>query len=72
MTTGAEFKDWVLILAGNIFIVVLVFRSIGAYTKRDWGELITNIVAGIIIAGLIYANDTTMNLLKSIWNLIAG
>lgn len=72
MTTGAEFKDWVLIIAGNIFIVVFIFRSIGAYSKREWGELITNFLAGVLIAGLIYANDQTIGLLKGIWNLIAG
>lgn len=70
--TGADFKDWVLILAGNIFIVIFVIRSLGSYAKKEWGDLTVNILAGILIAGLVYANDTTISLLKQLWNLITG
>ena len=68
--TGAEFRDWVLILAGNVFIVIFIVRSLGSYAKREWGELIINLLAGILIAGLVYANAQTIQLLQQLWAMI--
>lgn len=70
--TGADFKDWVLVIAGNLFIVIFVIRAIGYYAKKEWGEMIAHIAVAIIIAGFVYATDDTVNLLKGIWGLITG
>ncbi len=70
--TGADFKDWVLVIAGNIFIVIFVIRAIGYYAKKEWGEMIAHIAVAIVIAGFIYMTDDTMNLLKAVWSLIVG
>ncbi len=70
--TGADFKDWVLVIAGNIFIAILVLRSIGHYFKREWGELFGHIAAGVLVGGLIYANNETINVLKGFWTLLSG
>lgn len=70
--TGADLKDWVLIIAGNIFIVILVVRSVGYYAKKEWGELIGHFLVAVVIAGLIYANDQTLSMLKGLWALITG
>lgn len=72
VTDGSSFKDWVLVIAGNIFIVILVFRALGHYAKKEWGELLTTVLAAVFIAGVIYANDQTMTLLKNIFNMIFG
>lgn len=70
--TGADFKDWVLIIAGNIFIVILVIRSVGYYARKEWGEFVGHIVGAILVGGLIYANDAAMALLKQAWTLITS
>jgi hypothetical protein len=70
--TGAEFKDWVLVIAGNIFIIVFVGRALGFYAKREWGEFFLHIFGGIIVAGFVYANNTTINILKDLWGIFAG
>lgn len=70
--TGANFKDWVLVIAGNIFIAILVLRAIGHYFKREWGELFGHIAAGVLVGGLIYANNQTINVLKGFWGLLSG
>ena len=67
---GADFKDWVLIIAGNIFIIILVVRSVGHYAKKEWGELLGHILAAIVVGGLIYANDQSVALLKNAWTLL--
>lgn len=69
---GASIKDAVLALAGNIFIILFIVRTIGAFGKKEWGELIINILAGVLIAGLVYSNETTITLLRNIWNTFLG
>lgn len=69
---GVAFKDWVLLLAGNIFIIIFVIRAIGAFAKKEWGELVVNFLAGIVIAGFVYFTDSSIAVLKSIWTTIFG
>jgi hypothetical protein len=49
-----------------------VLRSIGHYFKREWGELFGHLAAGVLVGGLIYANNETINVLKGFWGLISG
>lgn len=72
LPTGAAFKDWVLVIAGNVFIVILVARAIGYYGKREWGELIMHVLVSVLIAGFVFANNLTISLLKEAWGLFSG
>lgn len=45
LTTGSDLKTWVLLIAGNVFIIILVIRAITYYAKREWGELIGHFLA---------------------------
>src|SRR5690625_6405370 len=64
MFTGAELKDWVIIVAGNIFIVILVVRMISHYAKREWGDLLTNFLVAVFIAWIVYSTDTFIGFLR--------
>lgn len=70
--TGEDFKNWVLIIAGNVFIVILVVRAVGYFAKREWGELIGHILVAVLIAGFIYSTDTMLSLIKGVVKLIFG
>lgn len=72
MTDFSGLKDWVIVIAGNIFIVIMVLRALGAYAKRDWGDLITNLCVAIVIGFLVYANDSAVALIKHLANLAFG
>ena len=72
MITGAEFKDAVLVVAGNIFIVILVVRAIGCWTKKEWGELIAHLILAIVIGAMIYATDLFLNVIKALARTIFG
>ena len=72
LTSGAVLKVWVFLIAGNAFLIILAVRAIGHYAKREWGELIGHILAGVVVAGFVFATDTTKNMLVEIWNKVAG
>lgn len=70
--TGDAFKDWVIAILGNIFIVVMVVRSVGHYTKREWGELVGNLAFAVVVAAIVYFPNQFISLLKGVWNLFTG
>lgn len=72
MFTGAELKDYVIILAGNIFIVILIVRMISHYAKREWGELLTNFLIAVFIAWIVYSTDTFITFLRWLATKISG
>lgn len=72
MTDLSGAKDWVIVVVGNVFIIILLFRVIGAWAKREWGELLTNLVMAVVIGFLVYANDAAIALIKQLGNLAFG
>lgn len=70
--TGEGLKDAILVILGNIFIIILAVRAVSYYAKREWGDLITHVAAGILIAAIIYFPDQVVSLLKSLWSAFAG
>ncbi|WP_190024896.1 hypothetical protein [Streptomyces hiroshimensis] len=72
LSNGDELKSWVIAVAGNIFLIVLAVRAIGHYAKREWGELLAHFIAGVVVAGFVYASDSTKGMLTAIWTKVAG
>ncbi|MEU5418395.1 hypothetical protein ACFY1P_24750 [Streptomyces sp. NPDC001407] len=72
LTTGAELQNWVFLVAGNIFLIVLAVRAIGHYAKREWGELLGHFMAGVVVAGFVFASDSTKAMFIAIWNKVSG
>lgn len=70
--TGDGLTDAVLIILGNIFIIILAARAVGYYAKREWGDLITHIAAGVLIAAIIYFPEQVIDMLEFFWNAFAG
>lgn len=70
--TGTSFKDWVLVIAGNVFIVVLVVRGIGHWVKREWGDLIVHFLVAILLAAFVYMTDQTVAVMKTLAKMIFG
>ncbi|MGZ0153717.1 hypothetical protein ACXJJ3_42075 (plasmid) [Kribbella sp. WER1] len=70
--TGADAKDYVLFVCGNLFIAIMAVRSIQYYAKREWGTLFGHLAAGVLVFGIVYANNVFLQILRSFWDLIAG
>jgi len=62
---AANFKDWVLVIAGNIFIASSYYGPSATTSSANWGELFGHIAAGAG-RGLIYANNQTSRA-KGFW-----
>ncbi|WP_129662445.1 hypothetical protein [Rothia uropygialis] len=67
-----DFKDWLLVILGNIFIVILAVRMIGAWMKREYGDMMTNAVLGLIVAYIVYDSDGAVGLMKRLAGMIFG
>jgi hypothetical protein len=72
MTTGADLKDLVLLLAGNFFAMILTVRAVGHFARRDWGEFTAMIIAAIVVVGFVYFPDQSIGALKSVWTTFLG
>ncbi|MGA5134479.1 hypothetical protein ACPCTO_32270 [Streptomyces olivoreticuli] len=72
LTSGVQLKDWVITVAGNVFLIILIVRGIGHYAKREWGGLITHVMAGVVVAGFVYASDVTKTVLVDVWTKVVG
>jgi hypothetical protein len=70
--TGANLKDWALLIGGNVFIIVLVARMIGDFAKRAWGDLIGTIVAAVFVGACVWTPDQMVNVFKQMWTMLNG
>lgn len=57
-------------VAGGIFLCVLIVRMVSAYAKREYGEMVTNLLAAVVVAGFVYDPTGVMGMLKSAWNML--
>lgn len=67
-----SFEEMALKIIGNIFLVVLVVRAFGAYFKKEWGDLATEVVFAVVLVGFIYFTDQSLGILKWLWNATLG
>ncbi len=72
MTDGAALRDWVLLVAGNIFMLLLAARAVGHFAKREWGEMIGMGVAAVFVAGFVYFPDQSIGFFQDIWQTFLG
>ncbi|TLQ38868.1 hypothetical protein [Streptomyces marianii] len=72
LTTGAELKDWILIVVGNLFAAFLAIRALGHFLKKEWGEMITLAVAAVFVGAIIWAPDTVQTFLEDVWGKVSG
>ena len=62
----------VLTLVGSAFVIVIVVRMFTAYAKKNWGELITELVAILFVGWFIWDTTGAITTLKGIVTGIFG
>lgn len=72
LTTGADLKNWILIVGGNVFIAILAVRAIGYFIKDDWGKMITLVVGAVFVGACVWAPDAVQGFLTGVWGKVSG
>ncbi|MGW2227460.1 hypothetical protein [Streptomyces formicae] len=72
LTTGAELKDWVLIVVGNLFLAFLAIRAVGFFIKDEWGKMITLAVGAVFVGAIVWAPDAVQTVLTDVWGKVSG
>ena len=72
LTTGSQLKDWILVVAGNLFAAFLAVRALGHFIKKEWGEMVTLVVAAVFVGAIVWAPDTVKAFLTGVWDKVAG
>ncbi|WP_199550307.1 TcpD family membrane protein [Streptomyces sp. N35] len=72
MITGSPIKTLVLLVLGNLFVAMLAVRVIGHWMKSEWGKLVTTLAGAALVAFVVWAPESAVNLLKSLGNKLIG
>ena len=62
----------ILTLVGSAFVIVIVVRMFTAYAKKNWGELITELVAVLFVGWFIWDTTGAITTLKGLVTGIFG
>jgi hypothetical protein len=62
----------ILTLVGSAFVIVIVVRMFTAYAKKNWGELITELVAVLFVGWFVWDSASAITTLKGIVTGIFG
>lgn len=63
-------KTLVIRVLGTALLIVLLVRMFNAYTKRQWGEMVGEIVAVLLIGFFVWTPDTAVQMLKDLTSSI--
>ena len=66
------FKNQILTLVGVAFIIVIVVRMFTAYAKKNWGELVVEMVAIVFVGWFVWFPDSAIATIKAIIQSIFG
>ncbi len=65
-------KTTILGAIGTIVIIILFVRIATAYGKRQWGEIVTEMMAAVVVFYACFFTDQFVNTIKSIGQAIFG
>ncbi|MFF2548369.1 hypothetical protein ACFVUY_38230 [Kitasatospora sp. NPDC058063] len=72
LTDGSALSKWLIVVAGNAFLVFLIYRMVGQFSKQNWGGMVTTVAAAVIVVGFVYFTDTSVALLGEVWTKVQG
>jgi hypothetical protein len=63
-----EFSDVVLKVIGNLVVLVLAIRLFLAWLRKGYAEMVTEILAAVVIFGFINFPDQAVAIFTWVWN----
>lgn len=67
-----SFGSQILSILGTLVMIVLVIRIFVAYGKKQYGEIITELIAVLLVGWFVWFPDSAKETLKSIVETIFG
>ncbi|MGW4253374.1 hypothetical protein [Streptomyces californicus] len=71
LTTGSEFSEWIMVIAGNAFGAILAYRAVVYFFREDWGKLITYAFAAVFVFGFVRFPDQAQSVLGEVWGKVS-
>jgi len=65
-------KTLVLGAVGTIVIIILFVRIATAYGKKQWGEIVTELMAAVFVFYACFFTDAFVNTIKTIGQSVFG
>ena len=72
MVSLETLKTVILGAVGTFVIIVLVVRMATAYAKKQWGELVTEVAAAVVVFYACFFTDNFVAVIKQIGQGIFG
>jgi hypothetical protein len=72
MPSLTGFSSMIFTLLGSIIMVVVAIRMFTAYTKKAWGELITELIAVIFVGWFVWFPDSAKTTIVAFIHQIFG
>lgn len=65
-------KNSIITILGSVVMIILVIRIVTAYGKKQYGEIITEIIAVIFVAWFVFTPDSAQTTIVSLAKTIFG
>lgn len=65
-------KTWALGFAGSAVLVILILRMVHLYAKKQWGEMIVEVIGGVVMIYFCFANDLAIAQMKALGTMVFG
>jgi hypothetical protein len=61
-----------LSLLGTAFTILMVVKIFGAYAQKQWGALVIEVIAGVVVAYFVLMPESAVNMLRGFATGIFG
>lgn len=65
-------KNAIITILGSLVMIILVIRIVTAYGKKQYGEMITELIAVIFVAWFVFTPDSAQSTIVSLAKTIFG
>lgn len=62
----------VLTLLGTAFTIFMATKVFHAYAKKDWGALVVEVIAGVVVAFFVLMPESAVAMMKNFASLVFG
>lgn len=65
-------KNALITILGSVVMITLLIRIVTAYGKKEYGAMITELLAVVFVAWFVFTPDSAQNTIKALAKMIFG